>query len=289
MESMRGEIAACPPVEGAYTPRRGDFCIAKFVDGEWYAWVTQRPFSPAILLGQADWHQAPPSTLEASGPLQDPCPPGRPVPPVFQPAARGRGRAWAFRGGTYVWAEGEASPWGQGAAGRGAGEEGREVGGPRAREAEVGLAGEVQLGSEALPCSCPAVTSSSPPPRYRARVEKVESLAKVHVFYIDYGNVSWEGLGGGRVFPPTPDNGQEAAAAAPSTRSSCPGQRRLGGRRNRGRGADGAEGPGLEIAGGDRGGLLASCGRWRQAWERRLRVSGSLSLRLGVPHLTGWF
>lgn len=37
MESMRGEIAACPPVEGAYTPRRGDFCIAKFVDGEWYA------------------------------------------------------------------------------------------------------------------------------------------------------------------------------------------------------------------------------------------------------------
>lgn len=26
--------------------------------------------------------------------------------------------------------------------------------------------------------------------RYRARVEKVESPAKVHVFYIDYGNVS---------------------------------------------------------------------------------------------------
>ncbi|XP_015673386.1 staphylococcal nuclease domain-containing protein 1-like [Protobothrops mucrosquamatus] len=36
MESMRGEIAGCPPVEGAYSPRRGDFCIAKFVDGEWY-------------------------------------------------------------------------------------------------------------------------------------------------------------------------------------------------------------------------------------------------------------
>ncbi|KAM3832651.1 staphylococcal nuclease domain-containing protein 1 [Vipera latastei] len=36
MENMRAEIAACPPVEGAYTPRRGDFCIAKFVDGEWY-------------------------------------------------------------------------------------------------------------------------------------------------------------------------------------------------------------------------------------------------------------
>uniref|UniRef100_A0A8D0L8Y3 Tudor domain-containing protein n=1 Tax=Sphenodon punctatus TaxID=8508 RepID=A0A8D0L8Y3_SPHPU len=29
---------------------------------------------------------------------------------------------------------------------------------------------------------------SRPLPRYRARVEKVESSSKVHVFYIDYGN-----------------------------------------------------------------------------------------------------
>ncbi|CAI5786753.1 nuclease domain-containing 1 [Podarcis lilfordi] len=36
METMRSEIAAHPPVEGSYTPRRGDYCIAKFVDGEWY-------------------------------------------------------------------------------------------------------------------------------------------------------------------------------------------------------------------------------------------------------------
>uniref|UniRef100_A0A4W3GYI4 Tudor domain-containing protein n=1 Tax=Callorhinchus milii TaxID=7868 RepID=A0A4W3GYI4_CALMI len=36
MENMRSEIASYPPVEGAYMPRRGDFCIAKFVDGEWY-------------------------------------------------------------------------------------------------------------------------------------------------------------------------------------------------------------------------------------------------------------
>lgn len=50
----------------------------------------------------------------------------------------------------------------------------------------------------------PTVTSSSPSPRYRARVEKVESLAKVHVFYIDYGNVSWEGLGGAQGIPPPP-------------------------------------------------------------------------------------
>lgn len=37
METMRAEIAAQPPVEGAYSARRGDNCIAKFADGEWYA------------------------------------------------------------------------------------------------------------------------------------------------------------------------------------------------------------------------------------------------------------
>lgn len=36
METMRAEIAAQPPVEGAYSARRGDYCIAKFADGEWY-------------------------------------------------------------------------------------------------------------------------------------------------------------------------------------------------------------------------------------------------------------
>lgn len=35
MESMRGEIATQPPVEGSFAPRRGDICIAKFADGEW--------------------------------------------------------------------------------------------------------------------------------------------------------------------------------------------------------------------------------------------------------------
>lgn len=35
MENMRAEVGSHPPVEGAYAPRRGDFCIAKFVDGEW--------------------------------------------------------------------------------------------------------------------------------------------------------------------------------------------------------------------------------------------------------------
>uniref|UniRef100_W5NER7 Staphylococcal nuclease domain-containing protein n=1 Tax=Lepisosteus oculatus TaxID=7918 RepID=W5NER7_LEPOC len=36
METMRSEIAAHPPVEGSYSPRRGDYCISKFADGEWY-------------------------------------------------------------------------------------------------------------------------------------------------------------------------------------------------------------------------------------------------------------
>ncbi|CAM4565877.1 unnamed protein product [Leuciscus chuanchicus] len=47
MESMRGEIAAQPPVEGSFAPRRGDFCIAKFADGEWYRARIERVENPA--------------------------------------------------------------------------------------------------------------------------------------------------------------------------------------------------------------------------------------------------
>uniref|UniRef100_A0A6I8RSH3 Staphylococcal nuclease domain-containing protein n=1 Tax=Xenopus tropicalis TaxID=8364 RepID=A0A6I8RSH3_XENTR len=36
MESMRSEIASNPPLEGSFSPRRGDYCIAKYMDGEWY-------------------------------------------------------------------------------------------------------------------------------------------------------------------------------------------------------------------------------------------------------------
>uniref|UniRef100_A0A8C6NKX5 Staphylococcal nuclease domain-containing protein n=1 Tax=Nothobranchius furzeri TaxID=105023 RepID=A0A8C6NKX5_NOTFU len=36
MEAMRAEIATHPPVEGSYSARRGDYCLAKFADGEWY-------------------------------------------------------------------------------------------------------------------------------------------------------------------------------------------------------------------------------------------------------------
>uniref|UniRef100_A0A674NNH8 Staphylococcal nuclease domain-containing protein n=1 Tax=Takifugu rubripes TaxID=31033 RepID=A0A674NNH8_TAKRU len=47
METMRAEIAAHPPVEGSYAARRGDCCIAKFADGEWYRARVEKVESPA--------------------------------------------------------------------------------------------------------------------------------------------------------------------------------------------------------------------------------------------------
>uniref|UniRef100_A0A5F9D9Z0 Staphylococcal nuclease domain-containing protein n=1 Tax=Oryctolagus cuniculus TaxID=9986 RepID=A0A5F9D9Z0_RABIT len=46
MENMRNDITSHPPVEGSYAPRRGDFCIAKFVDGEWYRARVEKVESP---------------------------------------------------------------------------------------------------------------------------------------------------------------------------------------------------------------------------------------------------
>ena len=36
MEQLRSELRDNPPVTGAYTPKKGDLCAAKFSDGEWY-------------------------------------------------------------------------------------------------------------------------------------------------------------------------------------------------------------------------------------------------------------
>ncbi|KAJ8394362.1 hypothetical protein AAFF_G00047690 [Aldrovandia affinis] len=47
METMRAEIAAHPPVEGSYMPRRGDYCISTFADGEWYRARVEKVESPA--------------------------------------------------------------------------------------------------------------------------------------------------------------------------------------------------------------------------------------------------
>jgi len=35
MEQMRSELDNNPPLPGAYTPKKGDLCAAKFSDGEW--------------------------------------------------------------------------------------------------------------------------------------------------------------------------------------------------------------------------------------------------------------
>merc|ERR1719225_2547941 len=36
MKQLREEFSQNPPLAGAYQPRRGDMCAAKFVDNEWY-------------------------------------------------------------------------------------------------------------------------------------------------------------------------------------------------------------------------------------------------------------
>lgn len=37
MSQLRTELESCPPVAGAYTPKAGDVCVAKFsMDDEWY-------------------------------------------------------------------------------------------------------------------------------------------------------------------------------------------------------------------------------------------------------------
>lgn len=36
MEQLRAEMAANPPLAGAYTPKKNEICAAKFTDGEWY-------------------------------------------------------------------------------------------------------------------------------------------------------------------------------------------------------------------------------------------------------------
>ncbi|XP_022111973.1 staphylococcal nuclease domain-containing protein 1-like [Acanthaster planci] len=36
MEQLRAEILEAPPLPGSFSPKKGDMCVAKFVDGEWY-------------------------------------------------------------------------------------------------------------------------------------------------------------------------------------------------------------------------------------------------------------
>ena len=36
MEQLRSDLGASPPLPGSYSPKKGDLCAAKFIDGEWY-------------------------------------------------------------------------------------------------------------------------------------------------------------------------------------------------------------------------------------------------------------
>lgn len=36
MEQLRLDMSGSPPLAGSYTPKKGDLCASKFVDGEWY-------------------------------------------------------------------------------------------------------------------------------------------------------------------------------------------------------------------------------------------------------------
>jgi len=35
MEQLRTDFGHSPPLTGAYAPKKGDLCAAKFSDGEW--------------------------------------------------------------------------------------------------------------------------------------------------------------------------------------------------------------------------------------------------------------
>ncbi|XP_038049256.1 staphylococcal nuclease domain-containing protein 1-like [Patiria miniata] len=50
MEQLRAEIAAAPPLPGAFTPKKGDVCVAKFVDGEWYRARVQKVYNKDKIL-----------------------------------------------------------------------------------------------------------------------------------------------------------------------------------------------------------------------------------------------
>ena len=46
MKQIREEFSENPPLAGAYQPRKGDLCAAKFVDGQWYRAKVEK-ISPA--------------------------------------------------------------------------------------------------------------------------------------------------------------------------------------------------------------------------------------------------
>lgn len=231
METMRSEIAAHPPLEGSYAPRRGDYCLAKFVDGEWCVdgaggWAGEERVPEACEQqgrSQPLFAEPPPRApsarawaglLEQGAQCRPPCcvagcgHVGRPSwcspsPPCLPVTSTPLGESQPG-----FWARGDApSPtqWPNSLSAQ-----------CQAKPPTPGIPPPRQI-SQGVLLSCrrlmPLAVGGPHPPlspcRYRARVEKVESPAKVHVFYIDYGNVSvaggvsvW-GAGAGRSPLPT--------------------------------------------------------------------------------------
>ncbi|XP_037069831.1 LOW QUALITY PROTEIN: staphylococcal nuclease domain-containing protein 1-like [Pollicipes pollicipes] len=55
MEKMRAELANNPPLAGAYRPKKGDQCAAKFVDGGWYRARVERIVQGQVSLIYVDY------------------------------------------------------------------------------------------------------------------------------------------------------------------------------------------------------------------------------------------
>jgi len=55
MEQLRSDLNANPPLPGAYTPKKGDLCAAKFTDGEWYRARVDRVAGNKVSLTYIDY------------------------------------------------------------------------------------------------------------------------------------------------------------------------------------------------------------------------------------------
>ncbi|PIK48262.1 putative nuclease domain-containing protein 1 [Apostichopus japonicus] len=55
MEQLRSELEATPPLPGAFTPRSGDLCAAKFVDDQWYRAKIEKVSADSVTVYYIDY------------------------------------------------------------------------------------------------------------------------------------------------------------------------------------------------------------------------------------------